>query len=342
MISIIMPIYNMEEHMEKAIDSVMNQTNQDFELILVDDGSTDNSLVMCKSYENKHQQIKVVTKENGGLSSARNAGISIAQGEYIQFIDPDDYIEKDLVENSYRIISANDVDLVITGMRKVLINDYDYKKDIVCENQSVGLYKNERFLADFVYFYSKLLLNSTCNKIYKKEIILNNNIESEIGLNRGQDLVFNLEYFKYSNSIYISNYIGYNYVSYGDVMQTATTKFKKDLLDNQEYLFSKVREFLIESNVYSGRNVNDFENIYITNLIGCIDNYFSTSSILTNHEILSILEIVQNSIIGKSGVIHYKPNSINQKIVYFLLINNRIKLSYFYFKFKLYIKSKLL
>lgn len=96
-ISIIVPVYNVEKYLRKCIDSILNQTFKDFELILIDDGSTDESGKICDEYNLKDNRIKVIHKENGGLSSARNAGLDIAQGEYIGFVDSDDWIESDQI-----------------------------------------------------------------------------------------------------------------------------------------------------------------------------------------------------------------------------------------------------
>ena len=98
LISIVLPIYNVEKYIEKCMDSVLNQTYKNIEVILVDDGSPDRCPKICEEYAKKDNRIKVVHKENGGLSDARNAGIKVANGEYITFIDSDDYIDQDYVE----------------------------------------------------------------------------------------------------------------------------------------------------------------------------------------------------------------------------------------------------
>lgn len=98
LISVIVPIYNVEKYLARCVDSIVNQTYKDFELILVDDGSPDNSGKICDEYAKKDSRIKVVHKKNGGLSDARNAGMAVATGEYISFIDSDDYVSDDFFE----------------------------------------------------------------------------------------------------------------------------------------------------------------------------------------------------------------------------------------------------
>ena len=113
LLSVIVPVYNVEKYLPKCIETILNQTFKDFELILVNDGSTDNCPIICEEYAKKDERIKVIHKENGGLSDARNTGIDIAQGKYISFIDSDDFI----IENTYDILvgeaETNNLDIII-------------------------------------------------------------------------------------------------------------------------------------------------------------------------------------------------------------------------------------
>lgn len=126
-ISIIVPVYNVEKYLEKCVRSILAQTFTDFELILVDDGSPDSSGAMCDQFAEQDQRVKVIHKENGGLSDARNAGIEIATGEYLGFVDSDDYIADDMYELLYTNIVKEDADLSICGIYDV----YEGKEPIV-------------------------------------------------------------------------------------------------------------------------------------------------------------------------------------------------------------------
>ena len=119
LITVVVPIYKVEKYLEKCIDSIIKQTYENLEIILVDDGSPDKCPQICDEYAKKDSRIKVIHKKNGGLSDARNAGIDIAKGEYITFVDSDDYIEKDYVEVLYDSIKENDSDMAI-GSHKVI------------------------------------------------------------------------------------------------------------------------------------------------------------------------------------------------------------------------------
>ena len=119
LISIIVPVYKVEPYLNKCVDSIINQTYKNIEIILVDDGSPDNCPKICDKYALLDQRIRVIHKENGGLSSARNAGISIATGEYIGFVDSDDYIAPTMYETLYKILKENNADLAICNFSNV-------------------------------------------------------------------------------------------------------------------------------------------------------------------------------------------------------------------------------
>ena len=116
LISVIIPVYKVEKYLERCVESIQNQTYQNLEIILVDDGSPDNCGKMCDEYAKKDGRIKVIHKENGGLSDARNAGIDIATGEYIAFVDSDDFVSNDYIEYMYQMLIENDAKLAISGV----------------------------------------------------------------------------------------------------------------------------------------------------------------------------------------------------------------------------------
>lgn len=162
-VSIIIPVYNVENYIRKCIESVISQTFSEIEIILVDDGSTDGSGRICEEYKNKDNRIKVVHKDNGGLSSARNCGISIATGEYLGFIDSDDYIAKDMFEKLYTNIIKEDADVSICGIYQC----YEGKEPPINEPWYSVLTPQE---AIAIAFQGKKFSVNAVNKLYKKEL----------------------------------------------------------------------------------------------------------------------------------------------------------------------------
>lgn len=162
-ISIIVPVYKVENYIRKCINSILNQTFTDFELILINDGSPDQCGEICDHYASLDAKVKVIHKENGGQASARNMGLDIAKGDYIGFIDSDDYIENDMLEFLYQNAVKYDADVVECGIN--IVNGKNVQR---IQNN------NEFELGDHVLALKGLLdngyRNSVCNKLYKKEI----------------------------------------------------------------------------------------------------------------------------------------------------------------------------
>lgn len=123
MISIIVPVYNVEKYLNQCVQSILGQTYQDFELLLVDDGSSDNSGQMCDDYAERDSRVKVIHKENGGLSDARNKGTELARGEYITYVDSDDYVREDYLETLRSLMDRSNADIAVTGIEKFYDGD---------------------------------------------------------------------------------------------------------------------------------------------------------------------------------------------------------------------------
>lgn len=203
-ITVIVPVYKVEKYLSKCIDSILAQTYTDFELILIDDGSPDNSGVICDEYASRDSRIRVIHKSNGGVSSARNAGIDAAQGEWIAFVDADDWIEPDYLNSMF--VGTDDVDLVMQGYKVV---KYD------ATNIRIHRFESERASEDIPSVLSeaeyKNIINSPISKLFKLKIIKDNNIKFESSISYGEDHVFVLEYLQYVKKIFISDSFGYNY-----------------------------------------------------------------------------------------------------------------------------------
>lgn len=164
LISIIIPVYNVEKYLEECVDSVINQTYTNLEIILVDDGSTDSSPDICDDYGSKDVRIKVIHRTNGGLSAARNSGIETAQGEYISFLDSDDYIADNTIEFLYNAIVTHNADIAAVAMYKLFKNTVE----------PIFNFDTERLLTSEDAFYEAInmeyLMPSANAKLYKKKM----------------------------------------------------------------------------------------------------------------------------------------------------------------------------
>ena len=199
-ISIVVPVYNSEEKIIRCIESVLKQSYTNIELILVNDGSKDLSGEICERYAKLDNRIKVIHKDNGGVSSARNLGIKISTGEYIQFIDSDDYIDPDICEKLINKMIKSNADLVVCGYKSINKDNIFYVEYEECIYESLVNLTN-----DFSDLYQKNFFNSIWDKLYKKEFIIELFDET---ISLGEDLIFNLNYLKQIRKILIfSNYL---------------------------------------------------------------------------------------------------------------------------------------
>lgn len=222
-ISVIVPVYKVEKYLRKCVDSILAQTYKDFEVILVDDGSPDNCGKICDEYAKKDKRIKVVHKENGGLSDARNVGIKNAKGEYLSFIDSDDYVSPDFLEVLYRLANQNNADISVC------------EAVIVKEDQNAQFNNIEKYelmdknlaLVEMIYF-RKFSVN-TWNKLYKKELF------DEILFPKGllyEDLATTYKLVDKSNKVVYTPAKLYAYVQRGgSIMGQTGYKMKKDKVE---------------------------------------------------------------------------------------------------------------
>lgn len=180
-ISVIIPIYNVGKYLEQCLKSLVNQTFQDFEILCIIDGTTDNSLLVAKKFENLYPCIKVFAKENSGVSDTRNFGVKHANGNYIMFLDGDDFYKKNACELAYSKISQTNSDIGIFGINEKY---WIFEKPCIM-NKNIKRASLDPKKRDFWKF-----MTYSVNKIYKKEFLLSNNIEFPLGIKTAEDLIF--------------------------------------------------------------------------------------------------------------------------------------------------------
>ena len=260
-ISIIVPVYNVEKYLNKCIESLVAQTYKDLEIILVDDGSKDNCPQMCDEWAIEDNRIKVIHKANGGVSSARNAGLNVATGEYIQFVDSDDYLELNACEILAGEMYEKNVDLVVSDY-------YSHgftRKKIIIQN-----FVEEDEETAFMQLYKNALFAFPWNKLYKKELIKNYFSNK---LKYSEDFLFNCEYLANCKKISCINNCIYNYVA---VKGSSVNSFSELCFPNQCFVanyiddvlknkYVKIISFLDE--VKSDLLLSPFQYLVLTNQI---------------------------------------------------------------------------
>ena len=230
-ITIIVPVYNSAKYLHQCINSILSQTFADFELILVDDGSLDTSLAICDEFGKKDKRVIVLHKSNGGVSSARNFGLDVARGEYIGFVDSDDWIEPNMYEMLYSKASCDDADIVSCAL---------------ITNKTVRVKPNttlqDKFISCPVY------MHSFCNKIVKKNLYIDNNIRIPENLVVCEDLFTLFRLFIISRKAEYLDEAMYHYrVNSNSLSHSTTIKHIESDICSADML----EKFLIERNIYA-------------------------------------------------------------------------------------------
>lgn len=255
-ISVIIPVYNAQDGIKRCVDSLLNQSFKNFEIILLNDGSKDNSLNILKEYELKYSFVRVIDKQNEGVAVTRNKGILLAEGEYTMFMDNDDFVDSDYIETFYQAIHEKKLDLVIGGYKRVnQDNQIIFSQDI---QQSE---------------WTKYIIMAPWAKIYRTEFLKTNNLEF-FDYSIGEDIIFNLAAYKTTDKIGLLDYKGYNwYYNNQSISNTSQRGFspKIDIL----VLFSKIldlgkpselvvyylKRYYVWYLLFSGRSSSDQEFI---------------------------------------------------------------------------------
>lgn len=249
MISVIVPVYNVEAYLSKCIESIINQTYDDLEIILVDDGSPDKSGEICDEYAKKDSRIKVIHKENGGLSSARNAGINAANGDLIGFVDSDDYIHPEMYERMYNAIEKEKADLCMCSFK--MVNQFD-----IVINSTVEPIQNEVLSREecFVRLFGPIGWQyvTVPMKLYKKNLF--NSLRFEEGKLHEDEFLIHHLFGKCNTVVTVSDELYFYVQREGSIMHTKSTMNEictiEAFFDRYKYLKSCGYKNLAKTSLY--------------------------------------------------------------------------------------------
>lgn len=267
MISIIIPVYNVEDKIQKCICSILQQTYTDWELLLVDDGSSDSSGEICDEYSQVDIRIRVFHKENGGVSSARNYGLNKANGEWIVFVDSDDYVESTYLEDFFQsqdsLISNT---IVIQGLIFDNVNTITYRKypNAIYQVDNIGNGLIENDLLTFGGPYCKL---------YNASIIKQNNIKFPLNYSYGEDTIFFLRYLAFVDTLILVSSCNYHYI-----------EWNQESLSRKSHPFEDLR-YYVEDNLLAVKK---------------LDERFTSSDILMKSHGVSIGKLLKKMILDVS------------------------------------------
>lgn len=306
LVSIIIPIYNVEAFLPQCLDSVISQSYNNLEIILINDGSPDKSDTICKKYLTKDSRIHYVSQKNRGLSNARNNGMALAHGKYIFFLDSDDYLSHTCIEEMVKSSTSNN--LPITGF----IIDFSDKNKLVIPDQSYGDYKNiHDFLQDFYKFFATKS-NFAWGKLYDVDIIKSHNLKFEEGVSLVEDILFNIQYYScFNGGISLIPDNGYYYRQHGN--STLSKRFNPKMFDWNEFAYSTIRDFLLTHDAMTLKNRTAFYNNVLGNLLYSIGLLKNAQNCTQNHKVELIKQYTSTQL-AKEVFYYSTPKSLEIKI----------------------------
>ena len=310
-ISVIIPVYNTEKYLKKCLDSIINQTLKSLEIICIDDCSTDNSLNILKEYQLKDNRIKIIEqKENKGQGVARNLGLNIAEGEYIMFLDPDDWLELNALEILYKKLKETNADIIhfnyIEENEKLKSSNYKNAAKIIKKRFGIKA-KKESFYSlknsdgSFLYKFEM----QVWDKIYKKDFILKNNINFAPN-KHGEDHLFTIGYLISADKIYYVDEYFYHY--------TKRNNSERDKITDENFcVFENLK--LIENLLKEKALLNKYKNDFVKCKIHYLGwNLRKIPDILKEKYINECKSLLNKKEYGKMLKVAYNQNSILENI----------------------------
>lgn len=323
-ISVIVPVYKAEKYLKKCLDSIINQTYKDLEIILIDDGSPDNSGTICDEYAKKDKRIKVIHKENGGDSSARNVGLKEATGKYITTIDSDDWIEIDAYEKMLNVLQKYKVDIVRCGFFKNYENRTESIEYIYPENRFINLKTNRYEFMDILA--SKKAHAGVCQLLIKKEIVDKTSGFCE-DVVIGQDLIFEFDLICTAESLYLYNERFYHYYTNLD-SATRSIQLAERNVKNLMLLYEKIcavleKNGMLQEEITKTLATSCFHNIYsqLTLAVYSTKQMDIVNYTVMNEKLSEIINSLDRNRLSKCGrIFEYLIRHRYNKILYYYCI----------------------
>lgn len=336
LVSVIVPVYNAEKYLPACLDSICNQTLHEIEIIVVDDGSTDGSGRIADEYAAKDNRIKVIHQTNGHLSAARNAGLSVVTGNYVSFIDADDWIDNKMLDSMYKVAESDSLDLVITGVH------VEYPREKRSYHLREDTYITAKNREEIKTLYFKLreicLFNYAWNKLYRTSFLQNNNFHFTVEP-PFEDESFNMEVFMKVSSIGVLPDTPYHYMRYDNGSIVAS--YKADLLEAYEEkckIYCRFFSWLQMSSEWIDTFMHEgWWNTYC----GYIQSLYKKNAKLTRKKRIELITNVYHNPAFQDLAGSAKPQDRIEKLFLFLLKRGALKQIDMMYSFLFYLRYHL-
>jgi glycosyltransferase involved in cell wall biosynthesis len=318
-ISIIVPVYKTEQYLPRCIESILSQTVAHFELVLIDDGSPDNSGNICDEYATKDDRIIVFHQKNSGVSIARNNGIKEATGEYLCFVDSDDWLIESYLEDFF-INLIYDADFYIQGYTNYYERNKTYNKKGFLSDKN---YTSKFIRESYIYAEFNKLANSACFKLFKRDFVQKYNIEFDRTISYGEDHLFVLNYMLYIDNMCVSRKHGYNYIHRVD--ESLTNKY----INHDRLFYYATMTFKVRNELINKFNIEDKQFSHFIQYELAVNTLLAISSMYSRE---SNLIPKERKLFLSKYILYLNSNKILDNIrihnYYFLIMSKIISMRY--------------
>ncbi|MEN5434787.1 glycosyltransferase family 2 protein [Sphingobacterium faecium] len=310
MISIILPCYNVEKYLARAIKSILNQNCNYFELLIIIDGSPDNSKLIAEEYAKEDPRIKVFEKPNGGLSDARNFGLERAEGEFVYFMDSDDWIDNGLLLDNVKILEEDSLDFIIFGYTQ---DNEDLEGNVLSFRNVIpklNYLSSTSHSPAVIDSHTLGLMGYAWNKIYRRDFLMKNNIWFEKGTSLVEDILFNVQVYNNSDKIVFNKRAYYHYINRPVV--TLIKTFHR----NSFQLKSRKVEVLKE--MFQKWHIQNSNSILSQNMMQgiryCLTNLYGFKNNLSRKEKHQYIKLMYDDVLTNELIKFYKPQNLRDRV----------------------------
>ena len=309
-ISVVIPVYKVEQYLRRCINSILGQSYKNIEIILIDDGSPDKCGKICDEYKKKDSRIKVIHKVNGGLSEARNYGIDVATGEYIIFVDSDDFVNENMCEILLSNAKKYSADIVGCNFKEVFTNNKSKINEQKMKN-NIEIYSNIEMIKQ-LYFNLTTDKNVVWNKIYKRKIFFDKKIRFPVGILHEDDYIIYKLYYKANKVVYINDILYYYFRHENTITYNFSNKNIIDLIKGriEQYFFIKDKN----------ENLNNIIKAHSIDFYFYINKLILKNNMNKNIDVFKILKNYKKMIIEENKNILLNPYMNLKRYIKFLLI----------------------
>lgn len=330
-VSVIVPAYNAEKYIENCVQSILSQTYTDFELILVNDGSKDSTSAICHRLAEQDSRITVIDQENGGSSSAKNTGLGVAKGSYIEFVDADDTLDATYMEQLLRGTAEDEADLCVGNMAFVVLD----KGELVLSRPTPKLHEGMFTLKEYLSYYKEYMphaiIGSPCNKLFRRRIIEEHNLRFDETTKNNEDTWFNLAYLRYCKKVFVSASPFYHYINHQN--SSASRRYIDDIIEIYIETYRRSTALLKEAEMYDC-NEQFCKSYFIGLCIGALNGIVLQANQYTKREKLEKMRDIAGRPEVRDALKGLKEPDKKKRMIAFLMRRGWVRLLYSAFRLK--------